>query len=109
MAAPTIAALSTTLGGRSTSDAELVRAFSAAMAWARKTLGRAADDALTDLTEDNNAAVYGYASDILKLPKAQFGMFPADDLSGIQVAAGDIGRRWAGTLTFGHHAGSSFA
>lgn len=90
-------------------DASSVRCYLAAEAWARKCLGRAAGASLADLTGDNAAALYAYAADLLKLPKASFGMFGPDDLEGLQVVAGDIGRRWSGQLTFGVRTGVSFA
>jgi hypothetical protein len=95
--------------GLSPADVQGLRCYSAAEAWARKELGRAAGSALTDLEGDNAAALYAYAADLLKLPKAAFGMFGPDDLEGMQAVAGDIGRRWAGQLKFGHRTGVSFA
>jgi hypothetical protein len=90
-------------------DPEMLRCFAAAMAWARKTLGLPADDTLAALDADNVAAVYGYAGDCLKLPRSTFGMFAPGDIEGLQVVAGDIGKRWAGQLLFGHRTTSSFA
>lgn len=108
MTAPAIAQLAAQLK-REENDPELVRAFDGAMAWARKTLGLGAADTLAVLDADNHAAVYGYAGDLLKLPRAVFGMFAPDDIEGLQVIAGDIGKRWAGPLLFGHRTVSPFA
>lgn len=94
---------------RAHTEPEIVRTFDAAIGWARRTLGRAADDDLSDLEGDHAAALYGYASDLLKLPKATFGMFGPEDIDGLQVVAGDIGRRWSGQLTFGLRTKQTFA
>lgn len=79
-----------------------------ALAWARKALGREADDDLADLDGDNARAVYGYASDLAKLPRTQFGYFATGD-DELATMVGDIGRRWSGMLGFGHRTGVSFA
>jgi hypothetical protein len=109
MAAPTIDDLAAQLKGKDANDPELVRCHAAAMAWARKTIGVAANDTLAFLDDDNAAAILGYAGDCLKLPRATFGMFAPDDIEGLQVVAGDIGKRWSGQLLFGHRTRSSFA
>lgn len=108
MPAPSIDDLAAHLK-RGSNEPELVRVWSSTMAWARKELGRAADDDLDDLEDDNRSALLGYAGDLLKLPKATFGMFAADDASGAQIIAGDLGTRWRGMLLFGHRSRSSFA
>jgi hypothetical protein len=108
MAAPTVADLATHLR-RVENDPELVRVWSATVAWARKELARLDTDDLDDLEDDNRAALLGYAGDLLKLPKATFGMFAPDDIEGLNVVAGDIGARWRPMLMFGHRTRSSFA
>jgi hypothetical protein len=108
MSAPTIDELAVQLK-RDANDPELVRVFGAAEAWARKTLGLAPAGSLAILDADNAAAILGYAGDLLKLPRASFGMFAPDDVEGLQVVAGDIGKRWAGQLVYGHRTAVSFA
>ena len=109
MPAPTSTGLRDYLGLPSLTAGQ-TEAFGAAMSWARKTLGRAPTDDLDDLELDNVRAVYGYASDLVKLPRTQFGYFAAEDATGeLAAAVGDVGRRWAGMLTFGHRTGVSFA
>lgn len=108
MAAPTIDELARQLK-RDANDVELVRCYTAATTWAYKTLGLADVGALSILDADNLAAIYGYAGDCLKLPRSTFGMFAPDDIEGLQVVAGDIGKRWAGQLLFGHRTVSPFA
>jgi hypothetical protein len=108
MAAPTATGLVAYLGLSGSPTAAQTEVFGAAMSWARKSLGLADDDDLAVLEGDNERAVYGYASDLAKLPKTQFGYFAAgdDDLAGV---IGDIGRRWLGQLQYGHRTGVSFA
>ena len=62
---------------------------------------------VADLDGDNVRAVYGYATDLAKLPRTQFGYFADGDE--LATAVGDIGRRWSGMLGFGHRTGVSFA
>lgn len=108
MAAPTVSTYTAAHGG-SASDTKVIAAFAAGMSWARKALGRAADDDLDDLGDDNQQALYGYVSDVLKLPRAAFGYYGPEDIEGLQVVAGDIGRRWSGQLQYGNRTRFGFA
>lgn len=108
MAAPTVSDYVAAHGG-SASDAKVIAAFAAGMAWARKTLGAAADATLTDLPDDNRQALFGFVSDVLKLPRAAFGYYGPADLEGLQIVAGDIGRRWQGQLQYGVRSAFGFA
>lgn len=91
--------------GLPANDTATDRAVSAALSWARKTLGLDAGDeldAVDDFGDDNWEAVAGYARDLLKLPKAAFGYFDGGGVDeGLAVAVGDIGRRWRAQLTYG--------
>jgi hypothetical protein len=109
MPAPDTAGLVGYLGLTGSPTAGQTEAFGAAMAWARKALGVPADDTLAGLDLDNVRAVYGYAADLLKLPKTQFGYFAADGGEDLAGMVGDIARRWIGPLQFGHRTGVPFA
>lgn len=108
-AAPTAAGLVTYLGLTGSPTAGQTEAFASAMDWARKSLGLADDNTLAHLQGDNRAAVYGYASDLIKLPRTQFGYFAAGDGDDLAAMVGDIGRRWIGQLQYGRRIGVSFA
>lgn len=107
MASPDVTGYVAAYGG-AVNDAKVIAAVGAATAWARATLGLAADADL-DLRADQLQAVYGYAGDVLKLPRAAFGYYGPDDQEGVQVAAGDIGRRWSGMLLYGARTAVPFA
>jgi hypothetical protein len=85
--------------GRQANDPEVIRCFTAAEMWARSTLGLAAATVL-ELRADQEAAILGYAGDLLKLPKSTFGYFDADG-DGLPAQVGQIGRRWAPQLLYG--------
>jgi len=108
VAAPTVADYVAAHGGAD-DDTKVIAAFAAGMAWARKTLGAATDATLEDLPADNRQALFGYISDVLKLPRAAFGYYGPADIEGLQIVAGDIGRRWQGQLQYGVRAAFGFA
>jgi hypothetical protein len=98
MALPTVADVAT----RATvpaNDPRVPGALACALAWARTTMGRAVDDALTDLTATGNEAVLGAAADFLKLPTAQSALLEDENAA---VMPFDIGRRWETLLCRGN-------
>lgn len=110
MPAPSTAGLVAYLNRTGTPTAADTEVLGAAMAWARKCLGLAASDPLTHLDLDNVRAVYGYASDLAKLPRTQFGYLAAtEDGDDLAAMVGDIGRRWIGQLQLGRRIGAPFA
>ena len=99
MALPTAADVATR-ASVSANDPRVPTALSVALSWARGVLGRAVDDALTDLNASGNEAVLGAAADFLKLPAAQSALVVDNDAP--SALPFDIGRRWEQLLARGN-------
>jgi hypothetical protein len=95
MALPTAATVAKR-AGISDNDPSAPIALAIALSWARDELGRAVDDALSDLDATGNEAVLGAAADFLKLPAAQSALVVDNDAP--SALPFDIGRRWAPLL-----------